>query len=293
MESVDGEELVEMVDIAPDGTPLGPSYITTISASKAAEPARTAEEVEELKDLEEEATEAALRDIEAGLSNPYEAWLIAERAPHSHPPAVSRYLASHPPFQLPEVPSSAVAPKSTVASHDSAPTLTPKALSDVTFLRPFPSTVAASDKSAPASASALTFVTQFMSPLPPKVSSDYTSTFLTNALRAHTWKAATAYELAATSLESARRSYAGIEGKRVGLTERRKKGEVRVWESEGGWKTVALGKEADSFFLPAEMVDLDWEDEEIERKMVRRVQMDSTKRKRKKKITKHKYKKRR
>lgn len=66
-----------------------------------------------------------------------------------------------------------------------------------------------------------------------------------------------------------------------------------MWESEGGWKTVALGKEADNFFLPAEMVDLDWEDEEIERKMVRRVQMDSTKRKRKKKITKHKYKKRR
>ena len=98
METIDGNELVEVVDLAPDGTPLGPSYITTLAATEAADGLRTAEEEVELRDLETEATEAALQDIEDGLPDPYEAWRIGEPELQAFAPAVSRYLASHPPF---------------------------------------------------------------------------------------------------------------------------------------------------------------------------------------------------
>lgn len=68
-----------------------------------------------------------------------------------------------------------------------------------------------------------------------------------------------------------------------------------MWSEQDGWTTVNLGRSGSgSPFLPAEMVDLDWEDEQAAlRAESGGVSLDSTKRKRKKKITKHKYKKRR
>lgn len=299
LEALDGEELVEMVDIAPDGTPLGPSYITTLAASQASEPIRTSAEEEELLDLQREATEAALQDIEDGLPDPYEAWLIAKRTSQNLSPEVSRYLASHPPFQLPPSPSPPTLPVTNrFATNNSS--LSRQTLSDLAFLRPFPSTpipiIAESPPShfSRSTATPVDFATQFVSPLPPSIASEFTSGFLSSALRSHIKKAEKSYEATAVSLDRALRNYKGLTGRRKGLNETRKKGEIRVWESEGGWKTVDLGagNPGEGLFLPAEMVDLDWEDEELERK-IRKIGMDSTKRKRKKKITKHKYKKRR
>ncbi|KPV76268.1 uncharacterized protein RHOBADRAFT_52303 [Rhodotorula graminis WP1] len=63
-------------------------------------------------------------------------------------------------------------------------------------------------------------------------------------------------------------------------------GSIRMWREHDGWVDVAVGLgRGDSVFLPADMVDLDAGDVEI--------RLDSTKRKRRTKMKKHKFKKRR
>jgi hypothetical protein len=284
MEAMDGEELVEVVDLAPDGTPTGPSYITTLAASNAAQPLRTAEEEVEMMDLEAEATEAAMQDLEDGLPDPYDAWLIAEREPYTHSPIVSRYLASHPPFSTPPAPSPVAALPSRVPSSSSS--LSPQALSDLSFLRPFPTPSAAPIPSA--------FASSFVSPHSPYQAQQLSDRFLSSALLTHRWEAHTSYALnGGEHLEVAHRAYTGVKGVRRGIAEKREKGEVRIWNDAEGWQTVDLtGKGAGSPFLPAEMIDLDWLEEHgvTEGGFIR---MDSVRRKRKKMITKHKFKKRR
>jgi len=135
------------------------------------------------------------------------------------------------------------------------------------------------------------FTKQYLDPLDPSEAAQVTDRFLSNALLNHRWHAFDDYARnTGEKLELAKNAFVGTSSlDRRPFEEKRKRGEVRMWSEEEGWVTVDLGAGRDgaSPFLPAEMVDLDWEDEQYE------IQMDSVKRKRKKKITKHKYKKRR
>jgi hypothetical protein len=340
---IDSEELVEVVDLSADGTPLGPSYITTLASTSAgtniSSPVRLQAELE--------AAEAAMKELEEseGMNgfevDPYEPWLISEPdsiGSAALSPALARYLASRSPFVPPPAPLSFVStsssinparrPLSTSSLHS------PQTVADLSFLRPFASPAPATSTASPSildpTANAL-FAEHFANPLPPSLSQAITDRFLSASSLSHRWRAQVDYATdSGEALELARRMYAGEDtqvrrsstGVTVGRTKRR--GELRTWSAEEGWKVVDLSKSSPddvggSPFLPAEMVDLDWADEDISdeesksREFTKRqkwsdricagprilaerggrIGMDSTKRKRKKKITKHKFKKRR
>ncbi|KAK4705609.1 hypothetical protein P7C70_g586, partial [Phenoliferia sp. Uapishka_3] len=296
-------EVVHVVDLGPDGvTPHGEPYIATVSGVEAIkEEPLPSEEDMELVDLEHEATEAAIDDMANGLPDPYEPWLIGTQDDALPPsPAVSRYLATHPPFVAPPAPASSVPASGSRSKSSSTSSWTAsQVLSDISFLRPFPT----SPTTSPAdSALNPAFASHFLDPLPSGLASQVADQFLSSAILSHRFNAHNDYATSTgEALELARRSYAEPSEvaslpRRVAFETKRERGEVRMWNEESGWVTVDLGKgRADgSPFLSAEMVDLDWEEEELEREtLMSRIQMDSVKRKRKKKITKHKYKKRR
>ncbi|KAI5476947.1 hypothetical protein MNV49_007048 [Pseudohyphozyma bogoriensis] len=320
--SADGEELVEVVDLDAEGTPMGPSYITTLSASNATEPLRNvidragaSDEFdladEELAAHEEKELEAAERDYEEGVHvDPYEAWLIGEPEGTALRPHVSRYLAARPPFTVP-TPPTPPAPKP-----EPAPTtLSPQNLSDLSFLQPFPSS--ASKPSDPENQLNDAFNMLYLDPLTPVESSQVADRYLTDALLTQHYKSFADYaNTVSEKLAGAARAYSGEEVQqeevkpRRAFMEKRQRGEVRMWSEEKGWETIDAGLDGASPFLPAEMVDLDYLDEhqaelgilnrmgfadeqEALKAMRQVVRMDSVKRKRIKKIKKHKYKKRR
>lgn len=291
-------EIVQMVELAPDGvTPVGPPFMATLSGGETVEQARAAEEEEVyLDEMDREATEAAMDDIENGLPDPYDAWLIGTHdADLPSSPAVSKYLAAHPPFSPPPAPSPRSAPRSSSAKAATA-SYAAQTLSDISFLRPFPpATVSPSLHSTnPA------FATHFLDPLPSGLSARVADDFLAASILSHRYLAHGDYaRTAGEALELARQSYAPASDPpavpRRAFDEKRQRGEVRLWSEEKGWVTVDFGRGVGggSPFLPAEMVDLDWEEDQAAAMMTEGVRMDSVKRKRKKKITKHKFKKRR
>ena len=328
--SLEPDELVEVVDLSPDGNPIGTSYITTLSSSAAASLAQHEQLQAEVNDAERELQE--LEDsIEEGV-DPYEPWLIAEPEQGNHPwsPTISRYLASQSPFVPPPppfLPLSASTPPQPLTQSTVLPSAfahSPQTIADLVFLRPFTPvaplkpTHATEDPSVPSS-----FLARFANPLSPALSQAVADRFLSAASLSHRWRAQVDYASAsAEAMESARRTYAGEDVSQRGTAGRiKRRGDLRIWSAEEGWKFVNLAKSKaaseGSPFLPAEMVDMDWVDqiglngenmEEIVPRIKRgqtaagprslaersyRIGMDSVKRKRKKKITKHKFKKRR
>ncbi|KAL8286563.1 hypothetical protein RQP46_004580 [Phenoliferia psychrophenolica] len=306
-------ETVQLVDLAEDGvTIVGEFYLATIDPSSATTLAEVREEVEEttedeleFADLDRQATEAAHDDIANGLPDPYEPWLIGTHELDTPTnAAVSRYLAQHPPFVAPAPPSPslllALAPTRPAKSSTSWPS---HVQSDISFLRPFPAPSASATANAAATVPTNpAFASHFLDPLPSGLASQVADQFLSSAILAHRFNAHLDYAThSGEALELARRAYADpangpLPPRRRAFDEKRQRGEVRLWNEEDGWVTVDLGKGrgAGSPFLPAEMVDLDWEDDKMERlASLDGIRMDSVKRKRKKKITKHKFKKRR
>ena len=296
-------ELVQVIELGPDGvTHVGEPYMAKISGSGLEVGLEVKEEASELElddeALDRKATEAAMDDIENGLPNPYEPWLIGtHEADLPSTAAVSRYLAAHAPFVAPAPPAARTA---SPVRTKSVSAWTPQVQSDLSFLRPFSTQSLAP---APVDATNPAFASHFLDPLPSGLASQVADQFLSAAILSHRF---TAYKDYATNsgeaLELARRAYSDQLGplapRRRAFDEPRQRGEVRLWSEEEGWVTVDLGSkgraQGSSPFLPAEMVDLDWEDDELERlASLDGVRMDSVKRKRKKKITKHKYKKRR
>lgn len=325
---IDQEELVEVVDLAEDGTPIGPAYITTMSASAKKYLAETNHLQAEL-----DAAEVALQELEDGYSDPYDAWLISEPE-SSHgalPVAVSRYLASRSPFVPPSVPTCSISPLSSSSPRRPLSTSTahsPTTLANLTYLRPFAAPTPT--LSTPANAS---FVEHFANPFSPALAQAVADRFLAAASLSHRWQAQLDYaEASGEGMEVARRGYAGEGARSVTVGRQKRRGELRTWSAEEGWTNVNLVKSSEDIvggspFLPREVME-EWVDEDdastseapspaILEEMSRlfaqrrawcdrvtdgprllvqkglRIGMDSTKRKRKKKITKHKYKKRR
>lgn len=302
LEALEGAELVEMVDLAPDGTPQGQPYLTTLTAEDSVE----AHELSSATAAWEALEDAAFDEHDDG-EDPFEAFLISEPAQGTHPwsAKIARYLAERDPFLPPPVPSTVLAvlapptPRGPHSLHSS------QTQSHINFLRPFSAPVL------PASSS------RSFAPLEPALAQAMADRFLAAASLSHRWQSQVEYaSVSAEKMESARRAYHGedVSGRSTaGRIKRR--GDLRVWSVEEGWKYVSLGRSSDatlSPFLPAEMVDLDWVDEESQvgeittskrggtaagpRSLAARgngIRMDSTKRKRMKKITKHKFKKRR
>lgn len=279
------EELV--MDLAEDGkTPTGEVYIVRLGPTQPSEALKSAEEEREIELRKEseaaEEDEATLAELEQQNSDPYDAWLIGEPEGLDFAPNIARYLASHPPFSVPQTPSPVNI--ASPASHHS-----PQTAADLSFLRPHSPPLPATNTPILAS--------QFANPMTPSGAKQQADRFLSSASLTHRWHAQHDYvQHVSEPLEVARRSYAGLSsGGRRRFDQERKRGEVRMWSEQDGWTTVNLGRSGSgSPFLPAEMVDLDWEDEQAAlRAESGGVSLDSTKRKRKKKITKHKYKKRR
>ena len=328
--SLEADELVEVVDLSPEGTPIGNSYITTLSSSAAQSLAQHEQLQAEVNDAERELQ--ALEDsIEEGV-DPYEPWLIAEPEQGNHPwsPTISRYLASQSHFVPPPPPALPLSPPVSQQSLLKSTKLpssfvhSPQTIADLVFLRPFTPVVppkpthATEDSTNPS-----TFLARFANPLSPSLSQAVADRFLSAASLSHRWRAQVDYASAsAEAMESARRAYAGEDVSQRGTAGRiKRRGDLRIWSAEEGWKFVNLSRSKvareGSPFLPAEMVDLDWVDQiglngenmdEVAPKEKRgmsaagprsvaergyRIGMDSVKRKRKKKITKHKFKKRR
>lgn len=294
------EELAEVVDLSDDGTPMGSPYLARLGS---VEPIKTVEEELAAEAKEEEALamhEEQLHDMEKDEAEPYDAWMIGQHEPLPH--SIARYLALRPPHEAPESRLSTLAPDS--ASTSSLPS---KTISDLSFLSPFgkPASTSASSDSAlprkdspspPTSAYASAFSKHFLRPLDPTDAAAVADQFLSHHQLVHTWAARNDFvNQAAESLRKAQNLYSDAplttKSAPVVAQEPTEKGTIKYWTEGGGWATFDLKtglNDSGSPFLPAEMVDLNGASVED---LV--VEMDSTKRKRKKKITKHKYKKRR
>ncbi|KDE07499.1 hypothetical protein MVLG_02174 [Microbotryum lychnidis-dioicae p1A1 Lamole] len=298
-------ELAEVVDLGPDGKPIGVPYFTMVGERKPIEPLRTAEEEREieLKQADEAAQEheQTMRVLEENQDDPYDAWLIGEREGTEHAISVARYLAAQSPFVAPPPPALvAESTSSTKASPHS-----PQTLSNISYLRPFePKTARTAPQSSTPSASPLSspsslFATQLANPLSPLEARKHTERFLSSALFLHRWHAERDFHaLVSNKLERAARSYAGPSGRKQrsrSSFSSFQNGRLRLWTTQSkGWQVADFKANGpNDVFLAAEMVDLDWVDEADAANSHEEVQLDSTRRKRKKKITKHKYKKRR
>ncbi|ORY88832.1 hypothetical protein BCR35DRAFT_301182 [Leucosporidium creatinivorum] len=286
MEGLEISEEAEVMDLSEDGKPIGVSYTVKLSGASRMEPLKSPEEEREMELRQEmdaaEEQEAVLQELEEDNVAPYDAWLIAEPEGTQHPTPVARYLASNQPFNAPARP---------IALNSLPPSsLSPQTVADLSFLRPHSSAASATP-----SLTSTIFASQLANPLSPSEAKQMADRFLSSASLTHRWHAQTDYtKTVSEPLELARRAFNGesVQGRRA-FEEKRQRGEIRMWSEKEGWTTVDLGRNGEgSPFLPAEMVDLDWEDEQELAKMGG-VVMDSVKRKRKKKMTKHKYKKRR
>jgi len=290
------EELAEVVDLSEDGTLMGTPYLARLGPI---EPLKTVEEELAAEAKEEEALamhEEQLHDMEKQESEPYDAWMIGQHQPLPHD--VARYLASRPPHEVPTLQSiTSSTPSSTLRSS----ALPKKTLSDLTFLSPFskPTSSYASSlsrTSTPDSPStspyATAFSKHFLRPLDPTDASAVADQFLSHHQLVHTWAARNDFvHSTAESLRKAQRIYSDSPITSISTPvveqEPSEKGTIKYWTEGAGWETFDLRTGTNgkgSPFLPSELVDLEGESV---------VEMDSVKRKRKKKITKHKYKKRR
>lgn len=287
------EEIAEVVDLAEDGTPTGASYRVMLGGTPKMEPLRSPEEEREIEAQQEadaaEEHEAVMAELEEDHPDPYDAWLVGEPEGPPHPPAVARYLASHPPFMPPPFPRKSRPASKTAEPPASASELPPQAQADLTYLRPHSAKATASDERSPY---ASVFASQLANPLDPNTAKQQVDRLLSAASLTHRWHAQRDYDTKVTEpLELAQERYAGREG---GVKEG-KEGTVRLWSDKDGWVTINLKRDSMTGpFLPAELVDLSWVGERDGAiRNLGEIALDSTKRKRKKKMTKHKYKKRR
>lgn len=288
MDGLEISEEAEVMDLSEDGKPIGVSYTVKLSGASRMEPLKSPEEEREMELRQEmdaaEEQEAVLQELEEDNADPYDAWLIAEPEGTQYSTPVARYLASNQPFNAPARP---------IALNSLPPTssLPAQTVADLSFLRPHSSAAPA-----PASLTSTLFASQLANPLSPTEAKQMADRFLSSASLTHRWHAQTDYTKSVSEpLELARRAFTGesVQGRRS-FEEKRQRGEIRMWSEKEGWTTVDLGRNGEgSPFLPAEMVDLDWADEQEELAKMGGIVMDSVKRKRKKKMTKHKYKKRR
>ncbi|SCZ99454.1 BZ3500_MvSof-1268-A1-R1_Chr3-1g06018 [Microbotryum saponariae] len=297
-------ELAEVVDLGPDGKPIGAPYFTMVGERKPIEPLRTAEEEREieLKQADEAAQEheQTMRVLEENQDDPYDAWLIGEREGTEHATSVARYLAAQSPFVAPPPPALVAESASSTRTSPHSP----QTQSNISYLRAFePKTARAASQSStlsasPSSSPSSLFATQLANPLSPLEARKHTERFLSSASLLHRWHAERDfYALVSNKLERAARSYAGPSGRKQrsrSSSSSFQNGRLRLWTTQSkGWQLADFkANGSNGVFLAAEMVDLDWVDEE-DAANSHEVQLDSTRRKRKKMITKHKYKKRR
>ncbi|GAA5943243.1 hypothetical protein JCM3775_004548 [Rhodotorula graminis] len=276
----EADEDVLVVDQADDGSPVGEPYLArlkpmqslkTVDEELAAEAAEEADLMQRVElEHEREATEA----------EPYDAWLIGQQ--EVQPPHVARYLAVRPPFTAPPAP----APASTSV---------PPSRPELAFLAPFTSpsssaAVASSPSSSSTTPFSSTFSYHFVDPLKPDEASGVADRFLSHANFLWRWHARNDFiDAAGEPLRQAGAYYAGTPALAPSPSLEAgadAQGSIRMWREHDGWVDVAVGLgRGDSVFLPADMVDLDAGDVEI--------RLDSTKRKRRTKMKKHKFKKRR
>lgn len=277
-------DLVEVIDQADDGSPLGAPYLVRLSEP---EPLKSVEEelaAEASEEAELAQQEEMQHEIEATEDRPYEPWLLGQRPDEVHSASVARYLASRPPFTAPAS-SPVPSPPSMVGSA--------KDLDFIAAFQPSSSDVA-STLSTPTDYSA-TFSSHFVDPLSPNEATGAADRFLSHHEVLYRWSAQTDFVNAAgEALRRAGQGYtadaAASSAKTSPVLEalRQQRGSVRLWTDADGYISVPLNLAAaeersagSSVFLPAEDV------------IVEDVQMDSVKRKRQKKIRKHKHRKRR
>lgn len=177
-----------------------------------------------------------------------------EQSPEDLPSPVRQYLAAQMPFSAP----SASASKS--RQQDASNTS-----SALSFLRPFRIRNLPQDT------------------LTPSTAYDMATSFLSSAQAMNAWKSHAKTSPVLEQLEKARRklSSSSTDDQAFG---RRKRHQVKVWTEKEGWQQVNV--------LPSDKLDMAWIDDGTATVDVV-VQVDSVKRKRKKAMRKHKYKKRR
>ncbi|GJN87514.1 hypothetical protein Rhopal_000464-T1 [Rhodotorula paludigena] len=247
------DELVQVVDQAEDGTPVGEPYLARLK------PADTLRSVEEelAAEAQEEAEFVMQEEIEhqkeAAEAEPYDAWLLGQH--EVQPSHVARYLASRP---------------------------------DLAYLTPFSSSTSAT----PSTDYSRIFSAYFVDPLKPSEAGAVADRFLAHVDFQHGWQARKDFvATAAERLRQAEAHFSGDKAAPATFVAEEdlaaKAGTIRVWREQDGWVQlpVAIGS-GENPFLPAEIVDLDVASEG-------QITLDSVKRKRRTKMKKHKYKKRR
>ncbi|KAK4058247.1 hypothetical protein OIO90_000404 [Microbotryomycetes sp. JL221] len=291
-------ETAEVVELDENGNSVGTSFRVMLGATQAMEPLKSAEEERELEAQQElelaEEHEAIMEELEQDHADPYDAWLLGEPEGLPHAPVVARYLASHPPFSTPSAPQPTKQSACSASSDSATTSMTPQALADLSYLRPHArSPTAETERSSYSSV----FAGQIVNPLDPNSAKQQVDRFLSAASLTHRWHAQRDYDHYVTErMQSAEQQYNGLESTPENSKER---GTVRLWSEKDGWVNINIkqrdaGLATNSPFLAAELVDLAWVDEDgADIKTLGDIALDSTKRKRKKKMTKHKYKKRR
>lgn len=291
-----GDDLVQVVDQAADGSAVGEPYLVRLSEP---EPLRSVEEelaAEAVEEAELAQQEELQHELEATEDRPYEPWLLGQHD-GTQDANVARYLAVRPPFTAPAPSPGPVAPTLTTPSKE------------LDFIAPFLSTPPSSSSSSSASAStsssttaatasstdySTTFSSHFVEPLSPNEATGAVDRFLSHHEVLYRWSAQTDFVNAAgEALRRAGRAYSPASATDVTSSSssavldalRKQRGSVRLWTDADGFVSVPVGLHLDSLssspFLPAEDV------------IVEDIQMDSVKRKRQKKIRKHKHRKRR
>ncbi|KWU41506.1 hypothetical protein RHOSPDRAFT_30475 [Rhodotorula sp. JG-1b] len=292
--SRNGDDLVQVVDQAEDGSAVGEPYLVRLSEP---EPLRSVEEelaAEAVEEAELAQQEELQHELEATEDKPYEPWLLGQHN-GTEDVNVARYLAVRPPFTAP-APSSAPA----------APTTTSSPSKELDFIAPFLSTPSpSSSASSPSSAAtatsstdySTTFSSHFVEPLSPNEATGAVDRFLSHHEVLYRWSAQTDFVNAAgEALRRAGRAYSPVSATTDVTSSsssssavldalRKQRGSVRLWTDADGFMSIPVGLHLDSLssspFLPAEDV------------IVEDIRMDSVKRKRQKKIRKHKHRKRR
>lgn len=264
------DELVQVVDQAEDGTPVGEPYLARLK------PADTLRSVEEelVAEAQEEAEFVMQEEIEhqkeAAEAEPYDAWLLGQH--EVQPSHVARYLAVRPPFTAPSAPSS---------TPSSASAAAPQSRPDLAYLTPFSSSASAT----PSTDYSRIFSAYFVDPLKPSEAGAVADRFLAHVDFQHGWQARK--DFVATAAERLRQAEAHFSGDKAApatfVAEEdlaAKAGTIRVWREQDGWVQlpVAIGS-GENPFLPAEIVDLDVASEG-------QITLDSVKRKRRTKMKK-------
>ncbi|KAM0754428.1 hypothetical protein T439DRAFT_352443 [Meredithblackwellia eburnea MCA 4105] len=297
------EEMVQVVDLAEDGvTMIGKPYFVAAPSSTSATTAVAEEDDSSSSSSSSLLPRTIYSQPEEHSGNQdsqyqYDTFLLGNL--HTTPPSrsISRYLALHQPFSPPPPPALPTRRQPPMSPKPSS-SYSAKTLSEISFLRPFPSPASSASASTTIPNLSNSDLDALLTPLEPNWAYHLSDQFLNSKSLGWRYRALRDWEGGMTTNESREADKVGLKVEGEGVT---------VWNSVAGtWVRVPLpsvdelGMEGWTEVDPI-VREEDRAEPSIAELLARRsmekdeqvVEMDSTKRKRKKKIKKHKYKKRR